>query len=147
MASRGANKKLQKKGFDWKDTERFDKTASEVGGALGNLESQLATLKTEIRADEDGIFDFDSRLSFLNKEREMLEQRVRENMEWAKKFDDKIGPFEKKYVKLTDGISDIYENAKNKHAIGIEVLKKEFGYHPLWKLSDDDFTATPFRPI
>ena len=24
-------KKLAKKGFDWKDTEKFDKTASEVG--------------------------------------------------------------------------------------------------------------------
>ena len=71
------NKKLKKKGFDWKDTERFDKTASEVGGALGNLESQLTQLKAEIRADEDGIFDFDSRLGFLYKEREMLETRVK----------------------------------------------------------------------
>jgi len=144
---RMANKKLKKKGFDWKDTERFDKTASEVGGALGNLESQINTLRTEIKADEQGIFDFDARLGFLKKEKDMLETRVVENEIWAQKFDEKIGPFEKKYVNLTDGISGIYENAKSKHAIGIEVLKKEFGYHPLWKLSDDDFTATPFRPI
>ena len=140
------NKKLKKKGFDWKDTERFDKTASEVGGALGNLESQITQLKMEIKADEQGVFDFDSRLGFLYKEMEMLQSRVEQNEIWAKKFDDKIGPFEKKYVGLTDGISGIYNNAKEKHAIGIEVLKKEFNYHPLWKLSDDDFTATPFRP-
>ena len=62
--------KLKKKGFDWKDTERFDKTASEVGGALGNLESQIHTLKGEIKADEQGIFDFDARLGFLYKENE-----------------------------------------------------------------------------
>lgn len=42
---KGRNKKLAKKGFDWKDTERFDKTSSEVGGALDNLESQLRQLK------------------------------------------------------------------------------------------------------
>ena len=30
-------KKLAKKGFDWKDTEKFDKTASEVGGAIENF--------------------------------------------------------------------------------------------------------------
>eukprot|EP00946_MAST-07B_sp_MAST-7B-sp1_P001160 g1160.t1 len=141
------NQKLKKKGFDWKDTERFDKTASEVGGALGNLESQLMQLKAEIRADEEGIFDFDSRLGFLYKERDMLEERVKQNEIWAKKFDDKIGPFEKKYVTLTDGISDIYENAKAKHKIGIKVLQKEFNYHPLWKLNDGDFSATPFEPM
>ena len=96
--------------------------------------------------DEQGVFDFDARLGFLKKEREMLQTRVKENEIWAKKFDEKIGPFEQKYVGLTDGISDIYDNAKAKHQIGIEVLKKEFNYHPLWKLNEDDFTSTPFRP-
>jgi|TARA_B110000091_G_scaffold148986_1_gene158656 hypothetical protein len=140
------NKKLKKKGFDWKDTERFDKTASEVGGALGNLESQIHQLRVEIKADEQGVFDFDARLGFLKKERQMLQTRVKENEIWAKKFDDKIGPFEQKYVGLTDGISDIYDNAKHKHKLGIDVLKKEFNYHPLWKLNDGDFTSTPFLP-
>ena len=79
--------------------------------------------------------------------REMLEARVKQNEIWAKKFDDKIVPFEKKYVTLTDGISGIYENAKAKHKIGIKVLQKEFNYHPLWKLNDGDFSATPFEPM
>ena len=57
----------EEEGFDGKDTERFDKTASEVGGALGNPESVPAA-QSEIRADEEGIFDFDSRLGFLYKE-------------------------------------------------------------------------------
>ena len=46
-------KKLAKKGFDWKDTEKFDKTASEVGGAIENLTNQLNVLNSEIRADKD----------------------------------------------------------------------------------------------
>ena len=45
MPPKGRNKKLAKKGFDWKDTERFDKTSSEEGWALDNLESQLRQLK------------------------------------------------------------------------------------------------------
>ena len=79
-------KKLAKKGFDWKDTEKFDKTASEVGGAIENLQNQLRTLNTEIRADKDGLFDFDNRLRFLYKERDMLENRMKENSVWADKF-------------------------------------------------------------
>mgnify|MGYP001358514752 CR=1 FL=1 len=61
-------KKLAKKGFDWKDTEKFDKTASEVGGAIENLQNQLNVLNGEIRADKDGLFDFEQRLNFLYKE-------------------------------------------------------------------------------
>eukprot|EP00949_MAST-11_sp_MAST-11-sp1_P005376 g5376.t1 len=146
MPPKGRNKKLAKKGFDWKDTERFDKTSSEVGGALDNLESQLRQLKAEIRADEEGIFDFNAHLGLLRKEKILLETRLKENKEWAAKFDERIGPFEKMYEKLTDGIEDIYENAKRKHKLGIDVLVREFQYHPLWKLSDDGFTATPFKP-
>ena len=70
-------KKLAKKGFDWKDTEKFDKTASEVGGAIENLTNQLNVLNSEIRADKDGLFDFDQRLSFLYKERIFLENRLK----------------------------------------------------------------------
>ena len=53
----------------------------------------------------------------------MLEERVKQNEIWAKKFDDKIGLFEKKYVTLTDGISDIYETPRLS-TVGIKVLQK-----------------------
>ena len=139
-------KKLQKKGFDWKDTEKFDKTASEVGGAIDNLQPQLSVLRAEIRADKDGLFDFNSRLAFLYKEREMLETRNAQNKVWAEKFDEKIGPFEKMYDALTDGMTSLYDNAKTEHKKGIDVLIREFNYHPLWKQGNGCFTATPFKP-
>ena len=139
-------KKLAKKGFDWKDTEKFDKTASEVGGAIENLQNQLRTLNTEIRADKDGLFDFDNRLRFLYKERDMLENRMKENSVWADKFDLQIGPFEKMYDQLTDGMTSLYDNAKTEHRKGIDVLIREFNYHPLWKKDNGCFTATPFKP-
>ena len=139
-------KKLAKKGFDWKDTEKFDKTASEVGGAIENLTNQLNVLNSEIRADKDGLFDFDQRLSFLYKERIFLENRLKFNNEFAVKFDAQIEPFEKMYDKLTDGMTSLYDNAKTEHKKGIAVLIREFNYHPLWKQSSDCFNATPFKP-
>ena len=65
-------KKLAKKGFDWKDTEKFDKTASEVGGAIENLQNQLNVLNGEIRADKDGLFDFEQRLNFFCTKKELF---------------------------------------------------------------------------
>ena len=52
----------------------------------------------------------------------------------------------RKYQNLTGDIATLYDNAKEEHAKGIEVLIKEFDYHPLFKRKDGEFTATPFRP-
>lgn len=43
-------------------------------------------------------------------------------------------------------IGKLYENAKQKHAAGIDVLKREFGYHPQFKRATDQFSGVPFRP-
>ena len=106
----------------------------------------MNVLNSEIRADKDGLFDFDQRLSFLYKERTFLENRLKFNNEFAVKFDAQIGPFEKMYDKLTDGMTSLYDNAKTEHKKGIAVLIREFNYHPLWKQSSDCFNATPFKP-
>ena len=95
---------------------------------------------------EDGLFDFEQRLNFLYKERTFLENRLKSNNEFAEKFDAQIGPFEKMYDKLTDGMTSLYDNAKTEHKKGIDVLIREFNYHPLWKQSNDCFNATPFKP-
>ena len=67
----------------------------------------MNVLNSEIRADKDGLFDFDQRLSFLYKERIFLENRLKSNNEFAVKFDAQIGPFEKMYDKLTDGMTSL----------------------------------------
>ena len=40
----------------------------------------------------------------------------------------------------------LYQNAKDKHAGGLEMLKKHFDYHPEFKRWSDTFSAVPFRP-
>ena len=68
------------------------------------------------------MFDFEQRLNFLYKERTFLENRLKSNNEFAEKFDAQIGPFEKMYDKLTDGMTSLYDNAKTEHKKGIDVL-------------------------
>ena len=36
--------------------------------------------------------------------------------------------------------------AKEKHAQGIQLLVRDFSYHPLFKRWDDNFTSVPFKP-
>jgi hypothetical protein len=40
----------------------------------------------------------------------------------------------------------LYQNAKDKHSGGLEMLKKHFDYHPEFKRWSDTFSAVPFRP-
>lgn len=47
---------------------------------------------------------------------------MKQNQEWAAKFDEEIGPFEEKYKGLTSEIQGLYDNAKLEHMKGLEVL-------------------------
>eukprot|EP00948_MAST-09A_sp_MAST-9A-sp1_P002973 g2973.t1 len=132
--------------FNWKDTEKANAIFSEVGGTLGGLERKNNLLKQEIRDDQDGVAGFDRILGQLYKKRDFLQKRMDENVMYAKQFDEKIGPFEKMYEGLTKDIDVLYRNAKKQHAQGIEVLKQEFDYHPLFKRKNGEFTGVPFKP-
>ncbi len=50
------------------------------------------------------------------------------------------------YDSLGAGIATLYEDAKVEHKKGIELLMRAFNYHPLFKIEEDGFTATPFKP-
>ena len=52
-----------------------------------------------------------------------------------------------RYTGLTTGIKDLYNNAKAQHAKGVELLIKEFEYHPAFKIKENGFTARPFKPL
>jgi hypothetical protein len=79
-------------------------------------------------------------------EREAVEARLRKNRTWATQFDKDIGPFHAIYDANVASIGVLYEEAKAKHAAGIDVLKAEFGYHPAFKRATDQFTGVPFKP-
>ena len=82
----------------------------------------------------------------LNIKRTDLLARLSKARDWASQFDTDIGPFQKKYAKMTEQMSDRYDIAKAEHAKGLQVLMDEFRYHPEFKRFNDEFTAVPFRP-
>lgn len=47
---------------------------------------------------------------------------------------------------LVKDIEQLYSNAKEKHAKGIQMLVDEFNYHIAFKRWSDEFTAVPFKP-
>jgi len=49
-------------------------------------------------------------------------------------------------VTLVDEIGVLYGAAKDKHLAAINLLIREFNYHPMFKHWDDEFTGVPFRP-
>lgn len=62
-------------------------------------------------------------------------------------YETNIAPIAGQYDKMVAGMGEIYQTAVDGHTKGIELLKKDFGYHPAYKRHDDKFTATPFKPL
>ena len=96
--------------------------------------------------DEKGIHEYKISLDRLRRRKADLQKRIEENKAFVKSFHDDIGPFAKKYKTLVNEISSLYGEAKEKHAQGIKLLIKDFGYHPIFKRWDDSFTSIPFKP-
>ena len=61
-------------------------------------------------------------------------------------YETNIAPFEGQYDNMVSGIGDIFLNACDRHAKGVDMLKKEFDYHPSYKKHSDRFSAVPFKP-
>jgi hypothetical protein len=108
----------------------MNRTANGIKGVLETLTNQLKVLEEQIKADERDKLDFERDIGLLEKRRNELQCRVDANLQWAGNYDTDIGPFEDKYKAMTGDIGTLYEKAKDKHRAGIEVLKKEFNYHP-----------------
>lgn len=144
-ALRSKHPALEKKAFS-RNSEQFRKTSSNLGTTLEVLRGQLHELRREIRADRAGKKEFEDHINLLKRSRERLQKNLDSNAEWAKAFDEAIGPFERKYAGLTVEIEGLYTGAKTGHSKGIELLIDEFRYHPCFKRWNDDFSAVPFRP-
>lgn len=126
--------------------EQVSKNSSAIGTVLAVIKTQMDQLDREIKSDEKGKWDYSNMLIRLKKRKEDRMKRLEKNQIWASEFDEAIGPFEAKYKGLTKDISGLYDSAKIQHKKGIEVLKREFDYHPAFKNKEDGFFAVPFTP-
>lgn len=82
----------------------------------------------------------------LTVRRELIEARHKKNSDWLKDYDNGIGHFETQYANLVKEIDSVYDDAKEKHKAGINLLIRDFNYHPAFKRWNDEFYATPFVP-
>ena len=127
-------------------TESFARTANGIGGGIVNNRMRLEELDEDIKADEKGIVEYKAMIKQLAVKRELLDERVKKNRAWLKDYEESIGPFQTQYANLVAEIESTYGEAKERHRAGVEILIRDFDYHPTFKRWDDNFTATPFVP-
>ena len=125
----------------------MDATAQSIKGVLNNLRVQLSVLDANIKADQKGKQDYDKVLKQLETRKKELEDRIKNNNEWATNFDQSMGSSMDSFNDMTKDISVIYNKAKVGHSKGIKLLEKEFGYHPAFKKPGDTFTGIPYKPL
>jgi len=125
----------------------MDATSQSIKGILNNLRVQLQVLDGEIKADQNGMLDFEKVMKQLETRKKELEDRVQHNTEWAANFEGSMGASMNSFNDMTKDIGVIYNTAKMGHQAGIKLLEKEFGYHPTFKKPGDTFTGIPYRPM
>mmetsp|Transcript_9743 Transcript_9743/g.27859 ORF Transcript_9743/g.27859 Transcript_9743/m.27859 type:complete len:148 (-) Transcript_9743:88-531(-) len=116
-------------------------------GTLENFHRAEKEAKEELRKDAEGLHEVENALYKLHKRKAALEESIASGKAWLEHYETNIAPFEGQYDKMVAGIGEIYVNAKVGHEKGVELLKKEFNYHPAYKHHSDKFTATPFKPM
>eukprot|EP00938_MAST-03A_sp_MAST-3A-sp1_P004912 g4912.t1 len=139
------NKKRLKAGSK-QASSKMNSTASSIGTILEVLHAKLEALNKDIKSDAEGKKEYEDQLKRLQLQKDDCEKRLVKNKAFAAKFDKDIGPFEKMYNNMTGNMEQLYSNAKIEHAKGVNLLKKEFNYHPMYKKHDSNFSAVPFRP-
>ena len=125
----------------------MDHTAVSIKGVMDDLRVKLSILDEEIKADKKSKEEFERHLGLLQKRKDELIARMEANNSWATNYEKNVGPFADRYKQMTADIGVIYDKAKIGHSKGIEMLKKEFNYHPAFKRPGDSFYGIPFKPI
>ncbi|CAK4076906.1 unnamed protein product [Aphanomyces euteiches] len=129
-----------------KEASNMNRSTSGIAGVLDSLKGKIDDLDAEIKADRKGKKDYEDELFKLNTRKQDITAKLNECQRWIDLFASKIQPLENSYKATTGEMSNEYEEAKIKHANGLQVLIDNFNYHPEFKRYNDDFTAVPFRP-
>ena len=112
------------------------------------LTSQLTTLQLqteyaakELSADQDGIAEFNRQLQSLRLEKDRIRRELRRDEHWLQWYEGQVEPHLDKFDNLGHELGALYAAAKSKHAAGIELLTREFDYHPAFRRPGDVISA------
>ncbi|OQS06088.1 hypothetical protein THRCLA_20445 [Thraustotheca clavata] len=129
-----------------KEAANMNRSTSGIAGVLETLQGKMDVLDKEIKADMKGKKDYEDELFKLQTRKEDILVKLKECQRWTDLFASKIQPLENSYKATTVEMSNEYDQAKVKHAQGLQVLIDNFNYHPEYKRYNDEFSAVPFRP-
>lgn len=138
-------KSLKGIGFEYQSA-KFTKVTSEIGQVAANLSTALAAEEREIRADKEGLLTLKAELLRIQEEKAAAQARIARNKALLGNFGTDFGPIEAAAEAQVAQISALYDMARERHAHGIDILKRDFGYHPLYKRPGDGVTGVPFKP-
>lgn len=100
----------------------------------------------DAKADAEGIASYERAMASLKIRQEALQRRLKSNKRWVEWFDAEVEPQLQRFDNLKADLSGLYADAKQRHAKGIQLLRREFGYHPEFKRPGDVITGVSFTP-
>merc|ERR1719230_1771045 len=109
----------------------------------------LKDLEQEITADTESVKEMNRHIAALEVERGKIQGQIDEAERFVGAMCDEksLGGVMKQFDGMQGFLQKAYHRARGKHKDGIELLKKEFGYHPAYRLGrEGEFTATYFTP-
>lgn len=106
-----------------------------ASGMLTNLRGSLRDLDAEIAADEESLKEMKRHLGQMGQDMDRLAYLIDEEKKFlAAMADEKsLGGLMAQFDGIGDNVQTQYVGLRVKHKKGIELLKKEFGYHPAYK--------------
>ncbi|GAX74114.1 hypothetical protein CEUSTIGMA_g1563.t1 [Chlamydomonas eustigma] len=128
--------------------QKFATTSNNIAGTSTNLGQSLKEIEADLKKDVEGRKEFEDYLAKLEKQKAELRKRIEANKTWIENFEknDTSGNFEMQYKELVEKIHNVYDNAKEFHSKGIDMLIKDFDYHLAYKRWSDSFSGVPFKP-
>ena len=93
----------------------------------------------------EGKAEYERTLNLLKARRAEIQKRLDTNRAWVNNFKNTAGPLAS-YESLCKEIDVLYQDAKEKHAKGIQMLVDDFDYHIAYKRWSDTFSSIPYKP-
>merc|ERR1711964_920692 len=104
-------------------------------GELSELEEMLKINQSELTLDKKGRNHLDRHMEQIEKERNYLRDMNAASMSFVNSMasEDELGFVMKEYGKMEDGLQSAYHKMRGSHAKAMEMLKRDFDYHPAYK--------------
>lgn len=119
--------------------------SSAISGQLDYISRNIKETDATIKAEMEGKAEYERTLKLLKARRAEIQKRLDTNRAWVNNFKNTAGPLAS-YESLCKEIDVLYQDAKEKHAKGIQMLVDDFDYHIAYKRWSDTFSSIPYKP-